>query len=101
MIKLHDPLLMKCAIDDQPSLRCDDPNGDLILSERVKNGFVLEKLDDLRDRGNQAYARGDIQIALEYYTFGINRIVAMAGMTLSKSTGPFLDYLSRPSLPFR
>ncbi|CAF1092693.1 unnamed protein product [Rotaria sordida] len=85
MIKLCDPLLTTCNIDGQPTLRCDAPNTELILSERQKKCFVLDKLDELRDRGNQAYIRGDIQIAIDYYTFAINRIIAMAGMVMSNN----------------
>ena len=85
MIKLFDPLLTTCAIDGQPSLYCNAPNTELILSERIKKCFVLDKLDELRDRGNQAYIRGDIQLAIDYYTFAINRIISMAEMAMSNS----------------
>jgi hypothetical protein len=83
MIKINDPLLTKCHIDGQLCLRCDAPNSELILSDRIKKCFVHDKLDDLRERGNQAYIRGNSQLALDYYTFAINRIITMAKMTMS------------------
>ncbi|CAF0718792.1 unnamed protein product [Adineta ricciae] len=84
MIKLHDPLLTHCSIDNQVALHCKSPNIDLILCDRIKKCFVLDKLDDLRERGNQAYIRGDLQLAVDYYTYAINRIITMAGMTMAK-----------------
>ncbi|UJR38350.1 hypothetical protein I4U23_031020 [Adineta vaga] len=63
MIKLYDPLLIRCSIDNQPTLRCNAPNIDLILS----------------------YIRGDLQFAIDYYTFGIARILTIARMTMSKA----------------
>lgn len=83
MIKLYDPLLTKCHIDGQISLRCDAPNIELILSDRKQKYFVHAKLDEVRERGNQAYIRGHIQLALDYYTFAINRIITMAGVVIS------------------
>ncbi|CAF3539747.1 unnamed protein product [Rotaria sp. Silwood1] len=83
MIKLYDPFLTTCNIDGQPTLRCDAPNTELILFERQKKYFVIDKLDELRDRGNQAYIRGDTQIAIDYYTYAINRIMAMAAMAMT------------------
>jgi hypothetical protein len=83
MIKLYDPLLTKCHIDGQFTLRCDAPNTELILAERIKKCFVLDKLDDLRERGNQSYIHGNLQLALDYYTFAINRIVTMAEISMS------------------
>ncbi|CAF4061192.1 unnamed protein product [Rotaria sp. Silwood2] len=83
MITLFDPLLTICNIDGQPTLRCDSPNAELILSERQKKCFVNDKLDELRECGNQAYIRGDTQLAIDYYTFAINRIIAMAAMAMS------------------
>ncbi|CAF2669855.1 unnamed protein product [Rotaria sp. Silwood2] len=83
MITLFDPLLTICNIDGQPTLRCDSPNAELILSEQQKKCFVNDKLDELRERGNQAYIRGDTQLAIDYYTFAFNRIIAMAAMAMS------------------
>ncbi|CAF1317832.1 unnamed protein product [Rotaria magnacalcarata] len=83
MIKLLNPFLTTCTIDGQLTLRCDAPNIELILSERIYKCFVLDKLDELRNRGNQAYIRGDTQLAIDYYTFAINRIVTMAGTVIS------------------
>jgi len=91
LIKLYDPLITTCHIDGQFSLRCDAPNVELILAERIKNCFVLDKLDDLRERGNQAYIHGNLQLALDYYTFAINRIVIMAGMTMSNDNECEMD----------
>jgi hypothetical protein len=85
MIKLYDPLLTKCHIDSQFTLRCDAPNTELILVERIKKCFILDKLDDLRERGNQSYIHGNIQLALDYYTFAINRIVTMAEISMSNN----------------
>jgi hypothetical protein len=82
-ITLLDPVLTVCAIDGQFSLRCNAPNIDLILIERMKKCFVLDKLDALRDRGNQAYIHGDILLAIDYYSFAINRILSMAEMVIS------------------
>ncbi|CAF4643092.1 unnamed protein product, partial [Rotaria sp. Silwood2] len=48
-----------------------------------KKCFVNDKLDELRERGNQAYIRGDTQLAIDYYTFAFNRIIAMAAMAMS------------------
>jgi hypothetical protein len=83
MIKLFDPLLTTCYIDGQLSLRCESPNTQLILFERHKKCFVLDKLDDLRDRGNQSYIRGYNELAIDYYSYAINRIITMAGITIS------------------
>lgn len=55
LIKLNNPLLITCRIDGQLTLYCDRPNTELILSDRIKKCFVLDKLDDLRERGNQTY----------------------------------------------
>lgn len=89
MIKINNPLLSKCQIDNQLTIRCDSPNIELILSDRIKKYFVTEKLDDVRSRGNQWYIHGHFQLALDYYTFAINRIVAMAGQVLSKGRSVF------------
>lgn len=85
LIKLNDPLLTTCRIDGQFTLRCDTPNTELMLTDRVKNCFVLAKLDDLRERGNQAYIRGNLQLAVDYYTFAIQRIVSMTQMAMSNN----------------
>jgi hypothetical protein len=83
MIKLYDPLLTKCHIDGQLSLQCDSPNIELILFDRKQKYFVDAQLDEVRERGNQAYIRGHLQLAIDYYTFAINRIIAMGGVVIS------------------
>ena len=84
MVKLTDPLLVKCEIDKHLTLRCDAPNIELILSDRVKKYFVDEKLDEVRSRGNQSYVHGNFQLAFDYYSFVISRIVTMTQKILSK-----------------
>lgn len=84
MIFLFEPFLTVCQIDGQICLRCIAPNLEFILLERRKKSFVHEKLDDLRERGNKAYIRGHSQLALDYYTFGINRILTMAESIIAK-----------------
>jgi hypothetical protein len=84
MIKLYDPLLTKCHIDGQYSLRCDSPNVELILFDRKQKYSVDAQLDEVRKRGNQAYIRGHLQLAVDYYTFAINQIAVMAKIVISK-----------------
>ena len=86
LVMLLDPHLSKCTIDGQLSVRCDAPNLHLILVERTRKRLVVDKLEELRDRGNQAYIQGDTQLALDYYTFAINRLTVMAGMVASEGT---------------
>ncbi len=90
LIKLYDPLLTTCRVDGQLSLRCDAPNTELILTDRIKKCFVLDKLDDLRERGNQAYIRGNCQLALDYYTFAINRILTMSRIAMASGIEYFI-----------
>ena len=101
MIKLIDPVLTTCTVDGQfrpITLCCDAPNTELILYERIKEYFVLDKLDDLCYRGNEAYIRGDIQIAIDYYTFAINRIITTAEMIMSNRVqSRFVDKSLSPS----
>ena len=96
MIMLFEPFLTTCRIDGQISLRCDTPNIDLVLIDRRKKYFVNEKLEDLREHGNKAYIRGHLELALDYYTFAINRIVTMAETIMAKGKNP--DFLPMESL---
>ena len=82
MIKLYDPLLTKCHIDGRYSLRCDSPNIELILFDRKQKYFVDAPLDEVRERGNRAYIRGHLQLAVDYYTFAIDRIIAKKGIVI-------------------
>ena len=84
MVFLFEPFLTTCRIDGQICLRCNAPNLELILLERRKKYFIHEKLDDLRERGNKAYIRGHSQLALDYYTFAINRLLTMAEAVIAK-----------------
>lgn len=85
LVILLDPCLTECTIDGQRTLRCDAPNLQLILMERVKRCFVDESLEELRQRGNCAYSHGDTQLAVDYYSFAINRLVTMASSLFGNS----------------
>ena len=82
---LLDPCLTVCTVDGQRTLRCDAPNLQLILIERLKQCFVDEPLEELRQRGNRAYSIGDTQLAIDYYSFAINRLATMASSLFGKS----------------